>query len=441
MKLAANGKSREEVLGAMKVMRERDAKWKDGRVFSLVYYAGDDVLELLHDAFFQFFSENALNPTAFPSLRRFETEVVSMVGELLGHPTVAGTLTSGGTESILMAVKTARDWAKKHRPQAKHPKMLLPMTIHPAFDKAAHYFGVEAIHVPVDANTRADVDATRAALKEHGDDVILIVGSAPAYPHGMIDPIPELAQLAQDAGILCHVDSCVGGLLLPFVEKLGYPVPPFDFRVPGVTSMSADLHKYGYAAKGASTVLYRTRELRQFQFVVYPDWPGGLYGSPSMPGTRPGGPIAAAWAVMNYLGEAGYLRLAKTTMETAHALEAGVRATPGLYVFGKPDISVFAIGSDTVDIYAVGDKMDARGWFLDRQQRPPSLHMTVTPAHAPHVAAILADLRTSVDEVAATGAGATGAGAAAMYGMLGGMPDRGTVGSFILEFLDSLDRV
>jgi glutamate/tyrosine decarboxylase-like PLP-dependent enzyme len=228
-------------------------------------------------------------------------------------------------------------------------------------------------------------------------------------------------------------------MILPFIEKLGHALPPFDFRVPGVTSMSCDLHKYGWAAKGASTVLYRTRELRQHQFVVYPDWPGGLYGSPSMPGTRPGGPIAAAWAVMQYLGEEGYLRLAKTTIETARALQDGINATGSLRVIGKPDATVFAVDSPTVDIYAVGDKMDARGWFLDRQQRPPSLHLTVTPAHAPHKDAIILALGESAVEVA--GSGPTASGAAAMYGMLGAMPDRATVGGFLLEFLDNLDRV
>ena len=437
--LQTTGKSKDEVLALMREARARDADWRRGKTFSLVYYAGDDVLELLKESFFLFFSENALNPTAFPSLRRFETEVMGNVAALLGLPTAAGTLTSGGTESILMAVKTARDWARKNRPQATRPKMILPTTAHPAFDKAASYFGVEAVHVAIGADFRVDIDAVKTALKNAGDDAILLVGSAPQYPHGVIDPIDKLAALASERGILCHVDACVGGMILPFIEKLGYPLPPFDFRVPGVTSMSCDLHKYGWAAKGASTVLYRTRELRQHQFVVYPDWPGGLYGSPSMPGTRPGGPIAAAWAVMQYLGEEGYLRLAKTTIETARALQDGINAIGSLRVMGKPDATVFAIDSPSVDIYAVGDKMDARGWFLDRQQRPPSLHLTVTPAHAPHKDEILSALRESAGEVA--GSGPTASGAAAMYGMLGAMPDRATVGGFLLEFLDSLDRV
>jgi glutamate/tyrosine decarboxylase-like PLP-dependent enzyme len=432
--LPEKGRSRDEILDAMRAMRSGDADWRRGRTFSLVYYAGDDVLALLHDAFFLFFSENALNPLAFPSLRRFETEVVSMVAGLLGAPDAVGSLTSGGTESILMAVKTARDRARAERPGRLRAQMVLPVTAHPAFIKAAHYFDVEPVVIPVGPDFRADVDAAEKALT---DDTVLVVGSAPSYPQGVVDPIPELAALAAARGIPCHVDACLGGMLLPFARKLGHPIPEFDFRVPGVTSMSCDLHKYGYAAKGASTVLYRTRELRRHQFVVYADWPGGLYGSPTAAGTRPGGPIAAAWAVMNYLGEEGYLRLARTTMDTARALIDGVGRIDGLRVLGRPDISVFAFGSERVDVYALGDEMAARGWHLDRQQRPPSLHLMITPAHAGAVEPILADLRASVER---TASGVAAAGSAAMYGMLGSLPDRSAAASFVLEFMDSLDR-
>jgi glutamate/tyrosine decarboxylase-like PLP-dependent enzyme len=268
-------------------------------------------------------------------------------------------------------------------------------------------------------------------------NTVLLVGSAPSYPQGVVDPIDRIGALAAERGLLCHVDACVGGFMLPWVEKLGHPVPVFDFRVPGVTSMSADIHKYGYAAKGASVVLYRSRELRRFQFVSYADWPGGLYGSPTATGTRPGGPIAAAWAVMKYLGEDGYLRIAKQTMETAGAILDGVRKIPALKVLGEPAMSIFSFGSDELDVYALADRMDARGWHMDRQQLPPSLHMMITPAHAPNVEALLADLRASVDEVRRTGPSAEGS--AAMYGMMGSLPDRSQVNDFILEFMDSLD--
>ena len=435
MQLPRHGQSHDQVLAALSAFRARDADWKSGRTFSLVYYGGEELLCLLRDAFWMYFSENALNPQAFPSLRRFETEVLAMVADLLGHPEAAGTMTSGGTESILMAVKTARDWARVHRPQATEPEMLLPATAHPAFHKAAHYFGVRAVLVPPGADFRTDAAAARALLN---DQTILVVGSAPSYPQGVIDPITDLAALAQEHGILCHVDACLGGMLLPFLRKLGEPLPPFDFAIPGVTSMSCDLHKYGYAAKGASVILYRDRALRQFQFVAYSDWSGGLYGSPSAAGTRPGGPIAAAWAVLHYLGEEGYLRMAKATIETARALLLGVDAIHGLRVLGQPDMSVFSFTSDDLDIYALADAMDARGWHLDRQQMPPSLHVMITAAHEGKVEEILTDLRAAVDEVRQTGPAQDGA--AAMYGMLGTIPDRSQVREFILDFMDSLDR-
>lgn len=435
MKLPENGRQASEVLSALDEMRANDARWRDGRTFSLVYYGGDELLTLLHDAFFKFFSENALNPMAFPSLRRMETEVLSMVADLLHGPDAVGSMTTGGTESILMAVKTAREFAANTR-GISQPEMILPDSVHPAFHKAAHYFNVKPVVVPVAADYRADVAAMRAAITPN---TILLVGSAPSYPQGRVDPIPEIAALAEEHGLLCHVDACLGGMLLPFFAKLGQPLPAFDFAVPGVTSMSCDLHKYGYAAKGASTVLYRSRALRRHQFVVYTDWSGGLYGSPSMTGTRAGGPIGAAWAVLNYLGESGYLRMARQTLETVQALIAGVRAIPGLRVLGEPDMSVFSFAtSDDADIYRVGDEMDARGWHLDRQQRPPSLHMMITAAHTGLAPQILADLAAATQTARA--AGPATSGAAAMYGMMGSLPDRTMVREFVLDFMDGMDR-
>lgn len=434
-KLPEHGRSRDEILAQMDTMRSGDANWRDGRVFSLVYFAGDDVLELLYAASRKFFSENGLNPTAFPSLRRMETEILQTVAALFSDDNAVGTLTSGGTESILMAVKTARDWARKERPAVTRPRVLVPSTVHPAFVKAGHYFDVDVVHVPVGADGRADVAATAAAID---DQTIMLVASAPSYPHGLMDPVAAIAALAQERGLLCHVDGCVGGFMLPFAERLGEKIPPWDFRVPGVTSISADLHKYGYAAKGASVILYKSRELRQHQFEVYVDWPGGIWASPSMAGTRPGGPIAAAWAVLQYLGEDGYLRLAKQTLAAARALQAGVRSIEGLHVVGEPEISLFAIGSDTVDLYGLADRLDARGFFLDRQHRPATLHLTVTPAHAPHVERLIAELATATAEL--RGQPPSSEGTAAMYGMLGSLPDRAMVGGFVRQLLDGFDR-
>jgi glutamate/tyrosine decarboxylase-like PLP-dependent enzyme len=435
MPLAAQGISPEHVFEELTSAAAEDADWRAGRTWSLVYNAGEDVLAVARRAYDAFFSANALNPMAFPSLRRFETEILETAARLLhGGPDAAGNLTTGGTESILMALKTARDWARATRPQVGAPEVVLPVSAHPAFDKAAHYLGLRLVYVPVAADFRVDLNAVEAALSER---TILVVGSAPSFPAGVIDDIPALARLAAARGILCHVDACVGGWFLPFLERIGEPVAPWDFRVEGVTSISADLHKYGYCARGASAIVYRERALRKFQFHVQTDWPGGLYGSPSMCGSRPGGPIAAAWAVLRYLGQDGYERLTRTTMDATRRLLDGVRAL-GLDVLGAPAMSVFAFSARDLDIYALCDAMDARGWKIDRQQLPPSAHLMVSPGHAPFVAPFLDELGASTREL--RGGGPTPPGSAAMYGALAATPDRRQVGEFLLGFMDSLDR-
>src|SRR3990170_1387542 len=379
MELPAAGTPRTELLERMQEISAQDADWRGGKIWSLVYYAGEEVSRVLTDVYSMYFFTNGLGPAAFKSLKKLESEVVAMTAGLLGRPEAAGNMTSGGTESILMAVKTARDWARANRPEITAPEMVLPVTAHPAFDKAAHYLGLKAVHVHIAEDLRADVAATGAALS---DNTVLVVGSAPCYPFGVIDPIPALAALAAERGIPCHVAACLGGYLLPFLPGLGYDVPPWDFSVPGVTSISADLHKCGFSARGSSTILYRDREMRRHQFFAQSDWPGGLYGSPTMTGSRPGGGLAASRAVLNYPGGGGYTRLARTIMEATRALRDGVNAVPGLHIMGQPDMSVFAFTSDSLDVYAVADAMDARGWNMDRQQKPPSLHIMVTPAHA-----------------------------------------------------------
>ncbi|RJQ10851.1 MAG: aspartate aminotransferase family protein [Bacillota bacterium] len=439
VRLPVKGASRDAVLAAMSASRAQDAKWRDARTWSLVYHAGDELTRLLTDAYTMFFSENGLNPMAFPSLKRFESEVVSMTAGLLGgDDQVVGNMTSGGSESLLMAVKTARDLARVERPDVDEPEMVLPDSAHPALLKAAHYFGVKPVRVPVRADFRADVEAMARAITP---DTILLVGSAPSYPHGVIDPIADIGLLAAERGLSFHVDSCLGGFLLPFARRLGHAIPDFDLRVPGVTSISADVHKYGFAAKGASVILYRNSRIRRHQYFTFADWSGGLYASPTMTGTRPGGAIAAAWAVLNYLGEEGYLRLTETTMRTTEALMKGINAIDGLRVLGDPDMSVFAFASDSLDVYVVADLMDARGWHLDRQQMPSSLHLMVTPAHAGIVEAFLGDLRAVVQEVRSAPEGSLGGGMAAIYGGIAKMPDRTFVHDFLAGVLDEWTRV
>ena len=437
-KLSQKGISKKELLDVMQAARVNDANWKEGRTFSLVYYAGEELSNVAKEAYNLFFHENALNPMAFQSLRKFETEVVSMTSDLLhGNELVVGSLTSGGSESILMAVKAYRDFARKMKPHIKEPEMLIPMTAHAAFEKAAHYFGVKAIHIPVNDRYEVDVEKMREAITPN---TILLVGSAPNYPQGVMDPIEALGELAIKTGLPLHVDACLGGFIIPFVEKLGYDIRPFDFRVQGVTSISADVHKYGYAAKGVSVLLYRDEELRRTQYFAYTEWPGGLFVSPSMTGTRPGGAIAAAWAIMNYLGLEGYLKLAEKTMQTTEKILKGIALIPELIILGEPQASIFSLASEDVNILIVADQMEGKGWYMDRQQFPTSLHFMITPAHESIADQFIEDLRVAV-KFAQNNPLAAKEGAASMYGMVGQLQDKTQVREYILQTLDQTMRL
>jgi len=434
-----NGIPGEHLLKEMEEISKDDVKWEEGKVWSLVYHASDKHTELLKKSYNMFFSKNALSPLAFPSLKKFETEVVSMAVDLFrGDRKCCGSLTSGGTESIALAVKTYRDWARDKFPEIKKPEMLLPSSAHPAFYKGADYFDVKAVKIPVDKKThRADIKAMEKALNKN---TILIVGSACDFPRGVVDPISELAVLAQDHGIGMHVDSCLGGFMLPFVRKLGYELPDFDFSVPGVTSMSADVHKYGYGAKGASVILYRTDKLWKHQFSVYTDWSGGVYISTTMRGTRPGGAIAAAWVAMKSLGMDGYMKLAKIVMEATKKLIEGINSIPELYIIGDPVMSVFSFTSDEINIFQLGDELDKKGWHLDRIQFPSALHMMVNPHHADVTDGFLNDLRKAISEVRKHPEKVS-EGDSAMYGMIASMPDRAKVKNFIINFLKTQYKI
>ncbi|MHA2185952.1 MAG: pyridoxal phosphate-dependent decarboxylase family protein [Promethearchaeota archaeon] len=437
--LPEKGIPEENLMTEMENLRNEDTNWREGKVWSLVYHATDKHTEMLKKAYTMFFSKNALSPMAFPSLRKFETEVISMTVDLFnGDKRCCGSMTSGGTESILMAIKTYRDWARDKFSSVKEPEMVLPSSAHPAFDKGADYFGVKSVRVPVDENThRADVEGMKKAINEN---TILIVGSACDFPRGVVDPITELANIAQEKGLPLHVDACLGGFMLPFVKKLGYDVPDFDFSVPGVTSISADVHKYGYSAKGASTILYRKERIWKYQFSVYTDWSGGIYISPSMRGTRPGGALAAAWIALRALGTDGYLNLAKIVMDTSKKLMKGINDIPELYIIGEPVMSVFSFTSDTIDVYNLGDLMDKKGWHLDRIQFPNALHMMVNPHHAEIVEPFLRDLKESVHKVVEN-PGSTSDGDAAIYGMVASLPDRDKVKDYIINFLKSQYKI
>jgi sphinganine-1-phosphate aldolase len=400
--LPATGTPVDQLLDEVRAERAHDLDWAGGKAFSLVYNTDDaELARLQHDIASIFLHENALNPFRYRTLLRMEGEVLAMACGLFGAGRAA--LSSGGTESIFLAVQTARD---HHRSQGgTAPVLLCSDTAHPAFAKACHYLGVERRSLPTRPDGRADPDAYAAAMDDH---TAVVVVSAPCYPFGVIDPVGEIAGLAAERDVLCHVDACLGGYLLPYWERLGRSVPEWDFRVPGVTSMSADIHKYGYSFKGASTVMYRDRELYRHQIFMYDSWPGGLYASSSSAGTRPGAPIAGAWATMTHLGDDGYLRLGARVLAATDAFLAGVRGIEGLRVTSDPDMSVFEFGADPdsgvpVDIDAVADVMDDRGWNLDRQQG--GLHVMASPGHDRVTDAFVADL---ADAVATHGAARDG---------------------------------
>jgi len=387
-----------EVFAEMEAARRDDVDWRRGRLGLYVHYAGDDVLAVAKEAYQRFFSENALGPKAFPSLKKFEDDIVAWSADLLHAPNAAtGVVTSGGTESIFLALKTARDWARTERPEIVAPEIVAPISAHPAFDKAAHYLCLTVRRVALAGDYRADVAAMTAAITSN---TIALVGSAPTFPHGVIDPIPDLAALATARGLWLHVDACVGGFLAPFAARVGYPIPPFDFAVQGVRSMSADLHKYGFTAKGASVLLLADAALRRHLVFEFDNWPRGKYAVPTFAGTRPGGAIAAAWAVLRYLGVDGYMRLAREIMGARDRLTAGINAIEGLAVVGAPDLAVIGYTSRDVDTFAVAEELTRRGWFVSTMSEPPGIHLGMpTMAHVPHVDTYLNDLRAAVDVV------------------------------------------
>lgn len=393
------GRSHDEIVSSLHDLRRNDARWQDGRTFGLVYDGGGEVHAIAEEAARMYLHENALNTVAMPSLAQIQREVVGNMAELLHGDEASGFMTSGGTESILMAVKAARERGRAER-GIERGEIVVPTSAHVAFHKGGHYFGLDIVKVDVGPDSRADVEAMADAIT---DRTVLVVGSAPQYPHGVIDPIVELAPLAAAANANFHVDACMGGFVLPFMERLGEPVPLWDFRVPGVTTISLDVHKLGYAPKGASIILHRTKQLRRYQTYSFDDWLGGFYASPNMQGTRSGAPMAAAWAVMQRLGIEGYERLTRTTIDTARKLVAGVRAIDGLEVVGEPEAQLLAITADhewtdRLDIFAVGDALASRGWYLDRQHRPDSLHATVSAGNAPVADDFLTDIAASVAE-------------------------------------------
>lgn len=385
----------------MLALGDEDVDWRHGRNGMNVFFAGEDVLQVAKEAYTLYMSENALNMMAFPSLKAMEQGVLDIGLTLLHAPDGAkGNMTSGGTESILLAVKAARNKARADGRVQDGGELVLARSAHPAFDKAAHYLGLKTIRVPVDETSLlADPAAMDAAVT---DRTIMIVGSAPAFPSGCIDPIVALGDIAHRRDLWLHVDACVGGYFIPFAVMNGLEIAPFDFEVPSVSSMSADLHKYGYCAKGASTVFYRHEDLWAHQIFDFDQWPCGRMITPTLAGTRPGGAIAAAYAVLNYLGQAGYRKNADLVIKTRQRLEEAIEPL-GLAVWGRPQLGLISFGADDVDIFAVWGKMFEKGWFPGLTTEPAGLHMMLTPAHDAVLDTFVADLAAAVDEVRGDG--------------------------------------
>ena len=399
-----SGRPVDDVIGDLVAKRVDDLRWQDGKTFGMVYDGGPEVREVAERAAELYLHENALNTKAFPSLGAIQSEVVGWVGQMLnGDAEVAGFLTSGGTESILCGVKAARERGRIER-GITEPEMIVAESAHAAFHKAAHLFGLKIHKGRVDDAWRADVDAMAELVNEN---TVLVVASAPQYPQGVIDDVAAIAALALAADANCHVDACMGGFFLPFAERLGRAVTPWDFRVDGVTTISADIHKLGYAPKGVSVILHRNRALRKYQTFVFDDWLGGFYASPNLQGTRSGLPMAAAWAVMQHLGIDGYVELTRQTLENADRMRAGIAEIDGLRVLGDGDFQLVAMSfepddPDPIDMFALADALVAKGWYHDRQGPPDSLHSTVSNTNTGVIDDYLTVLAECVAEVRGT---------------------------------------
>lgn len=465
------GLPKDQLLDRMISAKKHDLQWQQAKSFCLIYHPGDERAKLIQDAYNLFFTENALNPISFPSLRKFETEVISMVSDLFnGTEKTTGNLTSGGTESILMAVKSARDIFEKEHP-GYMAEIIIPSTAHPAFHKACQYFKVKPIIIPVNGKFEADTEAIKKAITSN---TVMIVGSAPSYPHGIMDPLEEMSDIAIKNKLLFHVDACIGGFILPFLSKLGENIPKWDFRLEGVTSISADLHKYGYAAKGASVILYKNAELRRFQFYVQTSWHGGIYGSTGISGSKPGGAIAAAWAALMSIGEDGYIEMAKSSLHTTHLLLKEIKKIKELQILGNPQMTIIAFASDKINIFEVADELNLKGWHFERLQFPPAIHLTINYIHNNITDNFIRDLEEAVSKASkikvrniasklqiatikrlvqilpsgmiskvqsqfSGSSAATKARTAPLYGMMGALSGTEDLDEIVLELLDKLN--
>ncbi|ORX49165.1 sphingosine-1-phosphate lyase [Hesseltinella vesiculosa] len=434
--LPAHGLSKEQVLVRLKELQDlKSADWKGGKVSGTIYHGGEELTGLLGDAYRMFAVANPLHPEVFPGIRRMEAESVAMVLHMYNAPsTGCGTMTSGGTESIVMACKTYRDMYRDLK-GIRYPEMVVPVTIHAAFNKAAEYFNIKLIAIPVDPVTlKVDLNQMARAITSN---TVMIAGSAVNFPHGIADDIVALGKLAKKHNIGLHVDCCLGSFVMPFLEKAGFPTTPFDFRVDGVTSISCDTHKYGFAAKGSSIIMYKTPTIRKYQYFLFAEWTGGIYASPSVAGSRPGALIAGCWSALMNLGEDGYLDTCKQIIHARQTIQAGVASTPELFVMGDPIGPVVSFGAKRLNIYDVGDKLSGRGWNISALQNPPALHISVTLPWVQSADQFVKDMKEVTADLVANPGQAKGS-SAAIYGTAASVPDKSIVEDVAAGFIDLL---
>ncbi|BDA43135.1 Sphingosine-1-phosphate lyase [Coccomyxa sp. Obi] len=443
LELPKVGMAAEEVKARLQSRGKRDVVFEDGssKVSGTLYLMGEEHCRLLNDVYASFSHTNPMHADVFPSVRQMELEVVAMTASMLGggpagDPEVCGAMTSGGTESILTAVKASRDYMRAKK-GIRSPEMVVGQSAHAAFFKAAEYFNVKLVTVPVGRDYRVSAAAVARAMTRN---TVLVVASSPCFPHGVIDDVAGIAALARRRGVCCHVDACLGGFVLPFARAAGYAVPPFDFAVPGVTSMSVDTHKFGMAHKGTSVVLYRSAAIRRHQYTRVTEWSGGLYISPGFAGSRSGALISTAWASMMHQGLEGYVALTDQMMKAAKEFAEGIEAIEGLELAGQPAMTVVAfkaVKPRALNIYAVNDALSARGWHLNALQLPPALHMCFTAQHATIVKPLLKDLGEIVEELQSGGEEVKD-GMAPVYGLASVSPDRNIIGEFLVAYQDVL---
>lgn len=391
-KIPKTGIDEKDLFEYMENSMHSDIDWRSGKTFGAVYYPGEKYSKAISNAYIKYMHENAFDPQLFSSILTMENELVQQTASLFSsNQKLFGNLTSGGTESIFLSLLSARNWSNKHK-TIKNPEVILSSSAHPAFLKAMNFLKIKPVIVPTNKDFNLNLNGFKEAINQN---TILLVASAPAYPTGMIDPISELSNLALENKLLLHVDACIGGFLLSYLKKCNYNIPPFDFNLDGVSSLSVDLHKYAYAPKGSSVLLYRNDELRKQQFSVYPNWEGGIYGSTSFLGTKPGGIVAASWFALNHIGENGYIELTQKTMSATKVIYDFIQKSEHLSLIGNPIMSLIAFHSEKYDIYHIADELSNLGWYIGRLQNPRGIHLVVSQIHADGAAEnFIADLQS-----------------------------------------------